>query len=403
MDVSDASRIEYGDPVTYMVESTQAGIDEYVDSTLQAHRTYQYRIRARGADSASWSPWTEYVFSGAQPEADIEAPDNVQLVRDAGSVIVSWSAPSGDLDNYTAQRQQLIVVEGSTFFANVTTLGDTTWLPGNSTMYTDSDVRPDLTYEYRVAAVAEDQVGEYSDWFRVGPVDTSLGPSPENLRLLEEGARVYDERYEFWLGWDAVGRADDYEVQVVSVDLATGGQSMSDHVVSDATIFHTAFSRAGVRVRGRKLDADICGAAAEDRCLTEWTAWYDVRFTPVVEIDAPVFVDDTQDDRTMELRADLEEVIQAAMDPIGTDIDTGQVLEFFVIVSATVLATLSIAISWRRGMAPLGVGMGAAIFIMILFAGYRLLGTNIAWPIAAQGLVFVAGLIAVVRQFGVFR
>ena len=47
--------------------------------------------------------------------------------------------------------------------------------------------------------------------------------------------------------------------------------------------------------------------------------------------------------------------------------------------------------------------MGAAILILILFAGYRLFGTPLAWPVAAQALVAVAGLYALVRQTGVFR
>ena len=54
-------------------------------------------------------------------------------------------------------------------------------------------------------------------------------------------------------------------------------------------------------------------------------------------------------------------------------------------------------------MAPLGVGMGAAILILVLFTGYRLLGTPLAWAVAAQALVAVAGLYALVRQTGVFR
>ena len=58
---------------------------------------------------------------------------------------------------------------------------------------------------------------------------------------------------------------------------------------------------------------------------------------------------------------------------------------------------------WQRGMASLGVGMGAAILILILFVGYRLFGTPLAWPVAAQALVAVAGLYALVRQTGVFR
>ena len=54
-------------------------------------------------------------------------------------------------------------------------------------------------------------------------------------------------------------------------------------------------------------------------------------------------------------------------------------------------------------VAPLGVGMAAAIFILILFAGHRVLGTPVAWPVAAQILVAVMGAVALARQFGVLR
>ena len=282
VNVADASRIEYGDPVTYMITGTQAGIDEYTDSTIEAHRTYQYRIRARGADAASWSAWSNYVFSGAAPKADLPAPANLELVRDSDSVTASWSAPSGDFDNYTLQRQELIVVSGSTFFANVVTLGDDMWLPANSTMYVDTGIMPEQTYEYRVGAVLDDQVGVYSEWFRVGPVDTSLGGAPGDLRIVETGARVFDQRREFWMRWDEIGRADDYQLQVVAYDLTGGGRSLSDHVVTDPTYFRTAFSSEALRVRGRKLDADVCAGADDDRCVTGWTPWYDVSFTPKV-------------------------------------------------------------------------------------------------------------------------
>ena len=54
-------------------------------------------------------------------------------------------------------------------------------------------------------------------------------------------------------------------------------------------------------------------------------------------------------------------------------------------------------------MAPLGFGMAAAISVLILFAGWRLFGTNLAWPIAVELLLAVGGIVALVRQFGVFR
>ena len=407
VDVADASRIEYGDPVTYMISGTQAGLNEFLNAGIQSHRTYQYRIRARGVDATTWSAWSDYVFSGAKPTVDLPAPGNLELARDSTSVTASWSAPVGDFDNFTLQRQELILVGGSTFFGNVRSLGDDTWLPADSTMFEDTGILAGQTYEYRVAAVLDDQVGVYTDWFRVGPVNASLGPAPANFRRLEgleAGQRVFDARYEFWLGWDEVGRADDYEVQVQTFGL-TGGKSLKTSIVTDPTFFHTAFSRVGLRVRARSaVDADTCRAADDNRCLTDWTAWADVGFTPITTVGEPVIIDPTSmDASTMELRANLEEVLEATVGPIGTTVNTGLVIEFLVLVAALVIASVSIGISWQRGMAPVGVGMGCAIFILILFVGYRLLDTSVAWPVGAQALVVVTGFVALGRQFGVLR
>ena len=96
-------------------------------------------------------------------------------------------------------------------------------------------------------------------------------------------------------------------------------------------------------------------------------------------------MDDTADASVMEFREDLKEIVKAVMEPAGATIDPEQVFEFATLLAALVFATASIAISWRRGMAPLGVGMGTAIFILVLFAGYRMLGTPLAWPVAARG------------------
>ena len=324
-------------------------------------------------------------------------------MRGADSIIASWSAPVGDFDNYTLQRQELVVTQGSSFFGNVISLGDATWLPSTPTTYTDSDIVPDQIYEYRVAAVKSDQVGTYTEWFRIGPVDTSLGRAPTNFRPLEDGRRVFDRYHEFWLGWDAVNRADDYEVEFVSFELPGPGQSMATHIVTDPTYFVTAESRIAIRVRARLLDTVACAAAADSRCLSDWTAWNETRFIPQITVEAPDPVDDTQDARTMELRADIEQVIKTAIGPLGGTVNIEVVLDFMVLVIAVVLAGMSVALSWRRGMAPLGIGMGAAILIMVLYVGYRVLGTSVAWPIAAQALVGVAGVVALTRQLGLLK
>ena len=106
--VGDSTRIEYGDPAVFTLDSPVAGVATYADSSLEAHRTYQYRIRARGATDDSWSAWSEYVFSGAAPQVDIPPPGNVHLARDSSAVLVSWAAPPGTFDNYTVQRQELV-------------------------------------------------------------------------------------------------------------------------------------------------------------------------------------------------------------------------------------------------------------------------------------------------------
>ena len=405
VNVADASRIEYGNPLRTRATGTQAGIEELEVTGLEARRTYQFRIRARGGNSTAWSDWSEYVFSGAKPQVDLQAPGNLELDRDADSIIASWTAPPDDFDNFTLQRQELIIVEGSTFFANVTTIASSSssWLPKTSTTYTDQHILPGQTYEYRVAAVKDDQVGAYSDWFRIGPLNTSLGEAPANLRFLATGQRIFDERMEFWMGWDDIGAVDDYEVQVLSFDITTGGQSLTELIVSDPTIFQTSYGRVGLRVRGRKLDTDICSSSPDDRCLTAWTAWHEMPFTPVVTIETPDLVDDSTDTSVMTLRADVEEILEEVLEPTGATIEGERVVQFLVLVTAIVVAALSVALSWRRGMVPLGVGMGATILILILFTGYRLFGTPLAWPVAAQTLVAVAGLFALVRQAGVFR
>ena len=78
-------------------------------------------------------------------------------------------------------------------------------------------------------------------------------------------------------------------------------------------------------------------------------------------------------------------------------------IQFATVLGALVIGGISLALSWRLGMAPLGAGMGAAIGVLILFTGYRLLGIPLAWPVAIQSALAVAGLFALVRQTGIFR
>lgn len=403
VDVGTSSRIEYGDPVVYDIDGTQEGVSSYEDSTVEAHRTYQYRVRARGAGVTAWSEWSEYVFSGAVPQTDLQPPTNVQLIREGASVNVSWTAPVGDLDGYTVQRQELVVVQGSTLFANIITLSPAgeTWFGATTASTTDDTIVATQTYEYRVAAVADDLVGAYSDWFRVAPTDTSLGDAPANIRYESEGSTIYDGRREFWLKWDGVDGAEDYEVQVRVFDVATGDRTDYDYVVTDPTYFHTSYGRVHVRVRARKLDAVQCAAADDDRCLTDWTGWYQVRFSPKVEIAAPATTSPSTS--TEEFREAAVEATEAILELFGTTPDGALVLNFATVTFGLVLGSLALAMTYNRGMAALGAGMGVSSLILVWYAGYLLLGTPVAWAIGAQVANATAGMYAFARKFGVFR
>ena len=134
----------------------------------------------------------------------------------------------------------------------------------------------------------DDQVGDYSDWFRTSPPVTSLGAPPATFSLDTARDTKHDGRREFWMTWEEVPGAEDYELTLISYDASTRAPAMATRVVTDTSFFHTALGRVDLRVRGRKVDAALCSAATDNRCTSDWTAWYSVRFIPVVTIEEPV-------------------------------------------------------------------------------------------------------------------
>ena len=134
-----------------------------------------------------------------------------------------------------------------------------------------------------------------------------------------------------------------------------------------------------------------------------WTGWYEVNFTAAAGNRIEVPPTAVPEAMPVSIKEDVESALEAAMGPTGALVDGALATQFIVLAAAVVVAGFSVALSWRRGMAPLGVGMAAAIFILILFAGHRVLGTPVAWAVAAQILVAVMGAVALARQFGVLR
>ena len=396
----DTSRIEYGDPERFQITGTFAGVDEYVDTTLDANTTYRYRIRARGATADDWSDWSDWIFSGGKRAVDLDAPSNVRLSRliDNSSITIIWSAPQNALDGYTVQRQELVVLEGSSFFANVVTLGPSGgWIAATATSYEDTSVVPGNTYEYRVAAVREDSVGDYSEWARASPRVTSFGQPPPNFRLSSEPTRR-DDRREFWLAWDEVDGADDYELQVREADLATGAPRLDPSiVVTHNTYFDTIYGRVEYRVRGRMEDDDICGSGSGDRCYTEWTGWIDEGYVPAPQLVAVSAATISPDAAAIKLKEDLEEVIGAGLDPLGASTDAADVLAGGVLAFIFIMAGVCFVLGHRAGMAPLGFAIGMGLAVMILWLGILMVDLPVEWGIMVVVAVFVLGGVSLVR------
>ena len=399
----DSQRLEYGNLEKFTVRGSFPGVTQYADNTVSAQATYQYRIRAQGAED-SWSEWSSYVFSGQKPDIDIDAPGSVAVARatDNASVTVSWTAPYGEVDNYTVQRQELVAEQGSSFFANTVTFPATGWLSGSYNSYTDSSILPGRIYEYRVAAVKDDVVGDYSDWARTTAVETSLGDAPANLRVSSSAERA--DRLEYWLAWQEVAGADDYELEVATFDGRSGARILRQVVIlTDPTYFHTAYGRAEFRARGRKQDANLCGAGAEDRCLTAWTAWLSQGYVPPMQEvpkPQPLANPPAPDAETLELRADLDEVLETALSPSGFTFDPGDVIDFVWIVFGAVVAAKVYDDGRRRGVAPLAFAVGITFYVLYLWLGIRLLALPTLWGVMALVVILVGGAVATAKSLG---
>ena len=166
--------------------------------------------------------------------------------------------------------------------------------------------------------------------------------------------------------------------------------------------FHTAYGRVEISVRARKKDDALCGSGANDRCHTEWTGGYPVQFTPAVRYQEglPTPMPDAS---INEFQEDVDELLNTTLDQSGVDVDPSIAVQFAVLVGTAVLAVVCVVAGWKRGMRPLGVGMGFSVSVISLYLGYRLLGIPAAWPIGAQTIIAIPGIIAFARQMGAFR
>ena len=404
-----------GDPLTYSLDGMDSADYEIgsgtgqikvgADVALDFETNPSDTVTVIAEDSFGGEAMVEVVISitDANVAGDLNSPGNVQVERasDNSSVTISWDPPEGGADNYAVQRQELVQQEDSSFFANVRTVTGDSHLSATTFSYTDSTILSGRTYEYRAFALKGDVVGQYSDWFRTTPYETTYGDAPENLRF-EDGTER-DERREYWLQWDEVDGSSDYELEVNVSDLGTGEKTKRRGiVVSDATYFHTAYSRAEFRVRGRKQDADLCGSGASDRCYTGWTAWFPVGYTAPVRVELPdsLMTPMPPDAKVTEMRDTMEDLVDLGTGQAGFSVAAAGVLDFIVLAAAVIVGIGAFAAARKRNLGAPGLGVAASLSIMCLWLGYIMIGSPVEWPIIASIVLFVGGALSGLRVIG---
>ena len=404
-----------GDPLTYSLDGMDSADYEIgsgtgqikvgADVVLDFETNPSDTVTVIAEDSFGGEAMVEVVISitDANVAGDLNSPGNVQVERasDNSSVTISWDPPEGGADNYAVQRQELVQQEDSSFFANVRTVTGDSHLSATTFSYTDSTILSGRTYEYRAFALKGDVVGQYSDWFRTTPYETTYGDAPENLRF-EDGTER-DERREYWLQWDEVDGSSDYELEVNVSDLGTGEKTKRRGiVVSDATYFYTAYSRAEFRVRGRKQDADLCGSGASDRCYTGWTAWFPVGYTAPVRVELPdaLMTPMPPDAKVTEMRDTMEDLVDLGTGQAGFSVAAAGVLDFIVLAAAVIVGIGAFAAARKRNLGAPGLGVAASLSIMCLWLGYIMIGSPVEWPIIASIVLFVGGALSGLRVIG---
>ena len=382
-------------------DSGQITVASGADLDYEADPSDSVTVTATDPYGASDTAIVSITITDVNVAGDLRAPPNVQVIRspDNMSVTVSWSAQEEGADNYTVQRQELTQQPSSSFFANTLTVSS--GLSGSTLSYVDDSILSGRTYEYRVAAIKDEVVGEYSDWFRTTPYETTYSDAPENLRSKDGTER--DGRREYWLQWDEVDGSSDYELEVSVASPATGTKALRQGIiVTDPTYFYTAYSRAHFRVRGRKQDADLCGPGAADRCYTGWTAWFPVAYTAPVRVDLPseLMTPVAPDAKTMEMRSALEGVVDLGTGQAGFSVAAAGIVDAMVLAGSVIVGVVAFSAARQRNLGAPGMGVALSQFISCLWLGYIMVGSPIGWPIIASIVLFVGGAVSGLRVAG---
>ena len=126
--------------------------EEYLDDQIIDGLIYQYRVKATSTKVHD-SEWSNI----AVIELPLLAPVGLRAsIRDIRSIALQWEDRSS---NETAYIVESAVQMGK----NISPFERIAQLSANTTQYTDTNIRPGVTYHYKVFAKDEDEVSDYSN------------------------------------------------------------------------------------------------------------------------------------------------------------------------------------------------------------------------------------------------
>ncbi len=143
-----------------VIGSAAANATSYIDMDVMAGILYVYRVQAENNDTVS----AYSSEANAMIEiASINAPSGLSATVNGTSIDLIWTDNSDNETGFNIERSS-----GGGAFAVIGSAA------ANATSYTDSDVMTDVEYTYRIQALSDDTVSEYSATVSATIVSTGI-------------------------------------------------------------------------------------------------------------------------------------------------------------------------------------------------------------------------------------
>ena len=142
------------------VATLDENAESYFDETVIDGVNYEYRVKAvsTSEENSGWSN-TDFV------DLTLLAPTGLNaLLADVRSVALHWQDLSMHETAYTVERG----MEHGNIRTSYEVVAE---LPSNTTTFTDTQLRPGMTYYYRVVAKDSDETSDYSNEVSIRPAD----------------------------------------------------------------------------------------------------------------------------------------------------------------------------------------------------------------------------------------